>query len=88
MHNFTIIFSTVIASVFSALVLIHTFHIGSLVKKMLGRHPSEIIKPFDCLPCMSFWCAIILVPVLIYGVPLYIVSIMAAYVAAYIINKL
>lgn len=62
------------------------------VKKLLGYHPSKFVKPFDCLPCMSFWFAILVASgFLIFGwgsyAPTYIVSIMASFVAAYIIES-
>lgn len=51
-----------IIGLFSGLVLVNDVRIGSRIKFVFGIDPLRMIKPFDCVPCMTFWYTAALSP--------------------------
>jgi hypothetical protein len=89
--------SVVVISLFISIVLVNKIDISWYMKNWLynrfERPLSKRLKPFDCLPCFTFWMSIIVSFILqLTFFPhaelfTFAVSIMAAYVAAFAIQK-
>lgn len=83
--------SIIIISLFLAIIFV-SWELGRPIKKLIGKRPSEVIKPLDCIPCMAFWFSIIVCIVWHYFVwptewLTVTVSITGSLVAAYSIQK-
>lgn len=83
--------SIIIISLFLAIIFV-SWELGRPIKKLIGKRPSQFVKPFDCIPCMSFWFSIIACIVWHFIImPLFpltvVVSITGAFVAAYSIQR-
>jgi len=52
------IFKIIITSIGTALILVDVVNIGSIYKKITKQSAFNYIKPFDCVPCMSFWMSL------------------------------
>jgi hypothetical protein len=48
-----------ILALFTALLLVRVVNWGYYIKTWIGADKFQQLKPFDCLPCSSFWMAII-----------------------------
>lgn len=83
--------SIIITSLFLAILFVKNGW-GRPIKKLFGIRPSTFVKPLDCLPCMSFWFAILVCVgwnFIVWPIEwlLIVVSTMGAFVAAYIIDN-
>lgn len=83
--------SIIIISLFLAIIFV-SGELGRTIKKLIGKRPSEVVKPLDCIPCMAFWFSIIVCIVWHFVVmPLFpltvVVSITGSFVAAYTIQR-
>lgn len=47
-----------ITSLFISCLLVLKWNIASRLKQVFNISPIKRLKPFDCLPCMSFWIAV------------------------------
>ena len=72
-----------VISVFLSYILIDVFDIGYRIKKLLKRNEFEVMKPFDCPVCMSFWICVILTTIFLQA----IATPMAAFLLTKIIDK-
>lgn len=90
--------SVVVISLFISIVLVNKIDISWYMKNWLynrfERPISKRLKPFDCLPCFTFWMSIIVSACLYFFFSFkhvelftFALSIMAAYVAAFAIQK-
>jgi hypothetical protein len=85
--------SVVVISLFISIVLDNKIDISWYMKKWLKRPLSKRLKPFDCLSCFTFWMSIIVTFAVMPFIGRHpdiftqVVSIMAAYVAAFAIQK-
>jgi len=46
-------------TLFLTVVLVEVINWGTYIKILLGVNVFDILKPFDCLPCTTFWVSII-----------------------------
>ena len=52
------IIKIIITSLGTAMILVEVVNIGSIYKKITKQSAFNYIKPFDCIPCMSFWMSL------------------------------
>lgn len=53
----TTIYVSAILGLFAAVLFVLKWQLSRPIKKFLKRPMRQQLKPFDCLPCMSFWLA-------------------------------
>lgn len=88
---------SVITSLFFAILAVYKYNIAFRLKRRMGIPQVNSLKPFDCLPCFSFWISIPISagfylhsfgPCLnVDGIIETVISPMATFVAAYTIDK-
>lgn len=85
--------SVVIISLFLAIVIVKKIDIAWYIKNWMNIHQARRLKPLDCLPCFTFWVSIpvsLVLNIFVFNngeIFTWAVSIMASFVAAYIIEK-
>lgn len=90
--------SIIILSLFIGLVAVKKWNIAYYIRRRLKMERDAPLKPFDCLPCFSFWISLIItIGVIIFQhnkIPFnleqtiqLVVPIMATFIAAYILDK-
>lgn len=48
-----------IIALFASSIIVLKWNIASRLKSLFSISPTKRLKPFDCLPCMTWWIAII-----------------------------
>lgn len=53
-------FITSIAAFVFAYYFVNVFQGAMLIKKIMQIEPGNRLKPFDCVGCLTVWCAVVL----------------------------
>jgi hypothetical protein len=76
-----------ILALFTSLLLVRVLNWGYYVKKALKKNTFDQLKPFDCLPCSSFWVAIILSIIFANSIEVTILASALSYILATQLDK-
>jgi hypothetical protein len=78
---------TVLTSLALQYILADVLNVGYYYKKLFKIPLHKIIKPWDCLPCFTFWLAIVYQALTYTEITIATASVSASYLIALYIDK-